>query len=298
MKSCAGNRTGVSEEDDTQAFRAVDTERYEAIREERTAAPPPGPPRGAWWGDVWPWLGLLALLAVAGLLVWLFVLNDRNTGPKQTVPAVVGEQQQAAIRELQRAGYSVKAIIGPARRPQGIVVAQAPGGGSQLSKGSTVTIHVSNGHRIVAPPPTTTRGATTTAPTTTAAAPTVQVPNVMGQEMAAGAGQIEAAGFVAETDPAPGGGTPGTIVGVNPAPGVQAPAGGVVQLSVATGNSRPATRIPNVTGKAAAEARAALLEAGLTVRTSYAKGKPGIVLSQSPTGTAPKYTQIAISVGK
>jgi serine/threonine-protein kinase len=289
----------MREDEDTQAFRAVDTERHEAVREERPAGPPPaGPPPGAWLGDVWPWLGLLALLALAGLAVWLFVLNDRNSGPKHTVPAVVGRQQQVAIRALQRAGYGVKAIIGPARKPQGIVVSQIPGGGSQLARGATVTIHVSNGHRLVAPPPATTRGATTTTPTTTAAAPTVQVPSVMGQEMAAGAGQVEAAGFVAETDPASGGGVAGTIIGVNPAPGTQAPAGGTVQLTVATGTNRPATQIPDVTGKTAAEARAALLRAGLTVRTRYAQGKTGVVLSQSPTGTAPKYTQVEISVGK
>jgi serine/threonine-protein kinase len=294
-KPCAGIFRFVREEEDTQAFRAVDTERHEVVREEPAAPPPAGPPPGAWWGDVWPWLALLALLAVAGLLAWFFLLRD-DSGPKKTVPAVVGLQQQVAIHRLTSAGYSVRAILGPATRPLGIVVAQAPGGGSQLPKGSQVTLHVSNGHKLVRP--ATTTSATTTARTTTAAAPTVQVPAVMGQEMAAAAGQVEAAGFVAQTDPAGGGGLAGTVVGVDPAPGTQAPAGGTVLLSIATGTDRPAVQIPDVRGKSAADARAALLSAGLTVRTAYAKGKPGVVLSQSATGSAPKYTQIAISVGK
>jgi serine/threonine-protein kinase len=284
-------------EDDTQSFRAVDTERHEVIREEEAGPPPPaGPPPGAWINDVWPWLGLLALLAVAGLLVYLFVLNDKG-GDKQTVPAVVGLPQQAAIKRLTGDGYDVKAIVQPANRPRGIVVSQEPGGGSQLPKGSEVTLHIANGRKLVKPA-TTTAQETTTQQTTTAAAPTSQVPDVTGQEMAAGAGQVEAAGFVAETGPVEGGGTPGTIVQESPSGGAQAKAGETVRLGVATGGDRPAVTIPTVTGKTAAEARAALLQAKLTVRTEYKEGKAGVVLGQSPTGSAPAYTQVTISVGR
>jgi serine/threonine-protein kinase len=297
----------VEEDEDTQTFRAIDTERHEAIRDEEVVAapqpgppgpPPPGAPPRALVEDVWPWLALLGILAIAGLLVWLFVFRGHHSA-KRPVPAVVGMPQQAAISRLTRDGFSVKAIREPAKKPLGIVVSQAPGGGAQEAKGATVTLHVSNGHRVVTPPPAATTTQTTTAQTTTAAAPTVQVPDVTGQDMASAAGQIEAAGLVAETDPVEGAaGAPGSVVQESPSAGSQAQAGGTVTLGVAVGSSRPASTIPDVTGKTAAEARAALLQAKLTVRTTYKEGKAGVVLAESPTGSAPAYTQVTISVGK
>jgi serine/threonine-protein kinase len=274
-------------EQDTQAFEPIGPP---------GAPPPAGPPPRALLNDVWPWLALLGILAVAGLLVWLFAFRGHHH-KSQVVPSVVGLGQQAAIRKLTGDGYSVKAIVGPAKAPRGVVAAQTPGGGSQLPKGSTVRLQVSNGRRATLPATTTT--ATTTArATTTTAAPTAAVPSVTGQDMASGAGQVEAAGFVAETDPVQGGGTPGSIVQESPAAGTQARAGGTVTLSVATPPSPPSTQIPDVTGKTAAEARAALLQAKLTVKTAYEKGQRGVVLRESPTGTAPAYTQVTITVGK
>jgi len=279
-------------EQDTQSFDAVDP---------AGPAPPGGPPNGrpprALADDVWPWLALLGILAVAGLLVWLFVLRGHHH-KSHVVPAVVGLQQQAAIKRLTGDGYSVKAIVGPGKQPRGVVGSQIPGGGSRLPKGSTVTLHVSNGRAPALPATTTAAATTTTAKPSTAPAPTVAVPAVTGQDMASGAGQVEAAGFVAETDPVSGGGTPGSIVSEDPAAGTRGAAGGTVKLGVAAPSNPPSVQIPDVTGKTAGEARAALLQAKLTVRTTYEKGKPGIVIRESPTGTAPAYTQVTVSVGK
>jgi serine/threonine-protein kinase len=275
--------------------------------------PPPAdpavPPRLA--RDVWPWLALLGIVAVAALLVWLFVLN-RDSSKGKVVPAVVGMQQQQAIAKLTGEGFDVRAIVGPAAKPAGVVVAQKPGGGSRLDKGQTVVIDVSNGH-AVSPGATTTASATTTAGTTTAgtttagtttaAPPATAVPNAVGQDAASGAGQVEAAGFVAETDPVSASGTPGSIVQEDPAAGTQADAGSVVRLSVAVGSTRPAQHVPDVAGQKAGTARAALLAAKLTVKTEYKKGpaaKAGSVLSQSPAaGTSvPAYTQVVVVVGE
>jgi serine/threonine-protein kinase len=264
--------------------------------------PPPAPP-GFVLRDAWPWLALLGILAVAGLLVWLFVLRDRNAkGP--LVPAVVGLPQQRAVAELTGRGFNVKVVIGPANRPRGIVISQIPGGGTRLDTGQTVTLHVSNGHPVTtATTPTTSTVQTTTASTTqTTPAATASVPDAVGQDAAAGAGQVEAAGFVAETDPVSASGPPGSIVQESPAAGTDAPVGSVVQLQVAVGSSRPAVHVPNVVGQKAAAARAALLAKPLTVRTEYKKGPAksvGVVLSQTPAAgsTAPAYTQVAIVVG-
>lgn len=279
-------QVGIADTEDTQRFRTL----------EREPAPPPpaGPPPGM-LDDVWRWLVLLALLAVAAFLVWLFVFHDRGHR-RTTVPGVVGQKEQPAIHELTHDGYDVRAIRQPLNAPRGTVASQTPGGGSQLPKGSTVTIHVSLGR---APsPPTTTAKQTTTAATTTAAAPTASVPGVTGQTASAGAGQVEAAGFVAQTDPVQGGGAAGSIVQESPPGGTQAKAGQTVTLGVAVGASRPTVQIPNVVGQTGADARATLLQAKLTVRTTYAKGKTGVVLSQTPTGSAPAWTQVIVTVGR
>jgi serine/threonine-protein kinase len=256
-------------------------------------APPPGPagPPPGLANDVWPWLALLGILALAGLLVWLFVFRGHHhRHSRKTVPQVVGMQEQVAIKELTGAGYSVKSIHEPLRRPRGVV-------GSEAANGSVVVIHVSNGKPLPSSV-TTTERTTTTTRTTTAAAPTSAVPDVTGQTAAAGAGQVEAAGFVAETDPVQAGGAAGSVVQESPPGGAQAKAGETVTLGIAVGSSRPTVQIPNVTGQAAAAARAALLQAKLTVRTTYAQGKTGVVLSQAPTGSAPAWTQVTISVGR
>jgi beta-lactam-binding protein with PASTA domain len=293
--------TNNSVEEDTQSFQVVDTERHEAIEEERSVPPAPGPPPpGSFW-DVGPWLALLGVVVVAGLVVWFFLFHNRDH-TRHVVPAVVGLQQQVAVARLKRAGYSVKVVLTAVRQkqPRGVVTSQEPGGGSQLPSGSTVSLGVSNGRVLKAPPPATTTSAptTTTRVTTTVAAPTSQVPDVTGQDMAAGAGQVEAAGFVAETDPVQGGGTAGSIVQESPPGGTQGKAGETVTLGVAVPSNPPATSIPDVTGQTAAAARAALLEAKLTVKTVYKSGKAGVVLGESPTGSATAYTQVTISVGK
>jgi beta-lactam-binding protein with PASTA domain len=236
------------------------------------------------------------------------VLRDRNDkGP--LVPAVVGLPQQRAVAELTGRGFNVKAIVGPSKRPRGIVASQIPGGGTRLATGQTVTLHVSNGRPVAAVPTTTTATTTTTTTATTATGQTstapgasAPVPDVVGQDDASGAGQVEAAGFVAETDPVSGSGAPGSIMAENPAVGADAQVGSVVRLDVATGSSRPAVQVPNVVGQKASSARAALLAAKLTVRTDFKKGPAksvGVVLSQSPAagGSAPAYTQVTIVVG-
>jgi serine/threonine-protein kinase len=247
---------------------------------------------------MWPWLGLLALLAVAGLLLWLFVFRGNNHQP--IVPGVVGLPRQQAIARLTKDGYAVTAILGPAAKPSGIVVSQKPGGGSRLPKGKTVIIHVSNGKPV---PSTETLTTTTTATTTTQSTTTTasaSVPNVVGQDMASGAGQVEAAGFVAETDPTNSSQAQGQIVRESPTG--QAPSGSTVRLTVAVGTNRPSRSVPDVVGRKAADARAALLAAKLTVRTQYrsaARKDVGIVLAQNPSsGTVPAYTQVTITVGR
>jgi serine/threonine-protein kinase len=282
------------------------TQSFEPAEPAPPPVPPPGPPPRFLIDDVWPWLVALLVVVVGGLLLWLFVFRN-DTSSKPVVPAVVGLQQQQAIKRLTDAGYSVRAIVEPAPRLRGVVVSQSPGGGSQLGKGASVTIHVSNGHRLgvtTAPTKTTPAATTPTTPTTTAQAADVSVPDVVGQDMASGAGQIEAAGLVAETDPvSSASATTGQIVQEAPAAGSQVVAGSIVQLQVAVGPNQPQQQVPDVVGRKAGTARAATLQAKFTVRTEYTKGAAkdvGVVIAQSPAAgqSAPAYTQVTLTVGR
>ncbi|HET8528459.1 MAG TPA: PASTA domain-containing protein [Gaiellaceae bacterium] len=288
-----GENAAIADETEiTQSFRPVAEEEPPP-----PAGPPPPPPGWNPFDVVGPWIGVLAALAVIGFLVWFFGFRHGG-GSGHVVPRVVGLQEAQAISRLNRAGYDVKSIRLPLRRPRGVVGAQAPGAGSRLPTSGTVTIRVSTGRAPARQATTTTTATATTAATTTAAAPAATVPDVTGQDVVSGAGQVEAAGFVAQTDPVQAQGTPGTIVQESPPGGTGANAGETVTLGVAVGSSRPATQIPDVTGQTAAAARASLLQAKLTVRTTYRHGKAGVVLAQSPTGSAPAYTQVTIAVGR
>jgi len=234
------------------------------------------------------------VVVVAGVLIWLFAFRGHHHQP--IVPGVVGMTRQQAILRLVRHGYSVTAILGPSPKPGGVVVSQKPGGGSRLPKGKRVTIHVSNGKSVaVTTTPTTTTAATATTPNASAS-----VPNVVGQPMSTGAGQVEAAGFVAETDPTRASQPSGQIIRETPTG--QAPAGSTVRLTVATGANEPNRSVPNVVGRKAADARSALVAAKFTARTQYRSGPKkdaGSVVAQSPSGgSAPAFSQVTLTVGK
>jgi beta-lactam-binding protein with PASTA domain len=156
---------------------------------ERVPPPPGGRPPRFLADDFWPWLAALGILVVAGLLVWIFVLRD-NGNKGKIVPAVVGMQQQQAIAKLTADGFSVNAIVAPADKPRGIVVAQSPGGGSRVGKNQKVTLRISNGHSITATTTTTSTETATTTTTTTTQTQQIAVPDVSGQDMKSATGQI------------------------------------------------------------------------------------------------------------
>jgi beta-lactam-binding protein with PASTA domain len=261
------------------------------------AGPPPPEEPPPWLGrEIWPWLGALVVVVVVGLLVWLLFFR---TSDRTTVPRVVGLGQAAAVKRLNDKGFDAIVVRRPAQRPAGIVVSQSPGSGTQLKKGQNVVVNVSTG------PVTVTKekgsGQTPTAPTP--AAPQIAVPDVVGKQQAAGAAEIEAAGLVPGSAPSQVSQAAGTIVSQSPSAGTKLPAGESVNLIVSSGTaSQPTVAVPSLTGKKAADARAALWDARLTGRTVYeaASGdKVGTVLRQQPgPGKAPAWTQITLYVGR
>jgi eukaryotic-like serine/threonine-protein kinase len=76
-----------------------------------------------------------------------------SKGPKPvTVPSVVGLPYDQAASELQSAGFDVSRIDEDSDQAAGIVTEQTPSGGSEGSKGSTVTLTVSKGPSTSAVP--------------------------------------------------------------------------------------------------------------------------------------------------
>jgi beta-lactam-binding protein with PASTA domain len=76
-----------------------------------------------------------------------------SKGPKPvTVPSVVGLPYDQAASELQSAGFGVSRIDEDSDQAAGIVTEQTPSGGSEGSKGSTVTLTVSKGPSTSAVP--------------------------------------------------------------------------------------------------------------------------------------------------
>jgi serine/threonine-protein kinase len=68
-----------------------------------------------------------------------------STGPSTAeVPNVVGQQREAAVDDLQDAGFDVNVETVPVTDPtqDNVVQDQAPNGGSEAQSGSTVTIFV------------------------------------------------------------------------------------------------------------------------------------------------------------
>jgi len=95
-----------------------------------------------------------------------------STGPKQVaVPPVVGLDYSTALQQLQAAGFAVARIDVQSNQPAGVVVSQVPSGSSTATKGSTVSLSVSNGPQ------------------------TTPLPDVTGQTEADAKATLKAAGF-------------------------------------------------------------------------------------------------------
>ena len=134
-----------------------------------------------------------------------------SKGPRPvSVPNVVGLPYDQAASELQRGGFGVARIDVDSDQAKGIVTDQDPNGGSEGSKGSTVTVSVSKG------------------PSTAA------VPDVTTQDVSIAQTTLDAAGFrtrvVLEdtTDPT----SDGIVVSQDPVGGTQAKPNSLVTLFV------------------------------------------------------------------
>jgi penicillin-binding protein 1A len=116
----------------------------------------------------------------AGAEPTLEVCTEPSSYQVLVVPSVIGLDRQAAITALHDAGFTYATVLVRSDVQPGTVVAQDPGGGSQLIQGGTVTISVATGAAEPSPEPDLAR-----------------VPNVVGMQRGAAEAAIRQAGFAA-----------------------------------------------------------------------------------------------------
>jgi eukaryotic-like serine/threonine-protein kinase len=239
------------------------------VVEEDTYVPPRRPPPP----QIWPWLLLLLLLVIGGLLAAYFLTrdNDHKSASAVTVPPVVGLKEGEAVRRLNERDLVPQLITRPSKFPAGTVSAQDPSAGTQVDRGSQVTLSVS----VVALTP---------------------VPNVAGLKTAAAVARLKAAGLKAEVTAVPATAAAGVVVKESPAAGTKVAKGSTVSLRVSKGQ----TTVPDVTGQSAADAKVALRTAGLVPNEFKVPGvePKGTVTAQKPLPNTkvPRGSKVRINV--
>jgi eukaryotic-like serine/threonine-protein kinase len=182
--------------------------------------------------------------------------------PKVTIPTVVGQDRDSALRELTQAGLDVQVVEVNSEEDEGRVTAQQPKAGLVVVEGTRVRINVSKGPRPV------------------------EVPNVVGLPYDEAAAELRRKGFNVSRVDGPSDVAKGSVFNQEPSAGTQSSKGTTVTLSVSQG---PATvAVPDVTSQDVTVARATLETAGFRVREVLEEtsdpASEGIVLGQDPVG--------------
>ena len=212
-----------------------------------------------------------------------------SNGPGNTsVPAVEGQPQDAAKRAIQQARLKVGRVQAQSSNevPDGDVISTSPTAGQTVPINTSVEIFVSSGK------------------------PLAKVPDVTGQSEDSARSALQAAGFqVTTSSQSSSTVNAGNVVGQDPGGGTEASSGSSVSLVISTGppttTTTPTTAnvtVPSVTGDKPGQATSALQSAGFkvnqTTKNVTDQAKDGIVLSQSPSGSAAKGSTVTITVGK
>ena len=226
----------------------------------------------------WPWVAAaLLLLAAAAAGAWYVTMGP---GSPTTVPPVVGTAYAQAERELAAAHLSGKRVDAfDERVARGLVISADPGPGSEVGRSTTVTLTVSKGPERYA------------------------VPTVVGSTRTEATARLEdnrlVVGTVREAfhEKVPA----GQVIASTPAAGTRLKRGAAVNLVVSKG--RQPIPVPDVTGKPADQAVAALTDAGLRVdatKQEFSTEVPkGSVISQAPAvGTLFRGDQVVLVVSK
>jgi serine/threonine-protein kinase len=214
---------------------------------------------------------------------------DRDTEVKLTVsqgkgkakiPDVTGQSLEEAQSRLADEGFDFRVSQEASDTvDQGKVTRTNPPAGTELAKGSPVTLFVSTGKGMVA------------------------VPDVAGLDPIDASNQLGAKGLNArQVNEASDTVAEGKVIRTDPPAGTQVAKGSTVQLVVSSGKA--SVRVPNVVGMTEADATSTLQEAGFNVAVQYSttldSSRNGRVIAQSPSGgsSAARGSTVTITVGR
>lgn len=201
-------------------------------------------------------LAAFLLLAVAvGVGGWLL-----GSGNYVAVPTVDGFSQDRAMNAVKNAGFNAQLRTAYSdSRPVGNVLGTDPPGGTQASKNSTVAVLVSGGR-----------------PKVPAVSPGADLASVQQQIRDAGLQPVDGPAAYDRNVPE------GTVVRVEPKPGLVVLVGSTVTITTSRGPA-PA-QMPDLVGATAEEATAALSRLGATVANPPSNGAARVTATDPPAG--------------
>ena len=187
-----------------------------------------------------------------------------SAGPGSAkVPSVAGESEAEATQKLEAAGFevAVERVNSDAVEP-GLVIRSEPGGGKTATKGSTVTLTVSRGPKLV------------------------KVPVLVGAKREVAVQRIRSQGLEPSVSEEESSEPQGEVIRQAPDAGSKVEPGSTVTIVVSSGEEEEQAKAPNVIGKERREAVEAIRAAGLTPAVKEEEtevpGQVGRVIDQFP----------------
>lgn len=205
-----------------------------------------------------------------------------SAGPGQSaVPDLTGQTRTAAETALDKAGFGVTVETTPSDDVEtDLVIGTDPPAGTEVRRGSTVTLIVSSGPKQI------------------------KVPPVVGLTQGAARQQISARGLQSNSTEETSDRPKGEVISQSPDAGSKVGAGTIVELVVSSGpQEAEKVAVPAVVGSTQAEAESAIRNAGLTPsvedQTTDIQPQDGRVIDQNPTGgnKIDRGAQVVIKVG-
>ena len=217
----------------------------------------------------------LSLVVIVGAGSF-FIFRPTSPAELTTLPNVVGLTEAEARTQL--SGFTITIQRAPdARIPKDRVASQLPLATVRVSKGSSVTLTLSDGPGDA------------TVPT-----------DIIGKPLEEARAALAAAGLrVSRTVAVDSEEQPGIVLKVTPEQGSTVEAGTGVLLEIASGN----VKVPDLLGKSDIEARTLLTQAGFLVKTveAFDANQPvGVVIAQAPSAGETKIigTSVTITINK
>jgi beta-lactam-binding protein with PASTA domain len=205
-----------------------------------------------------------------------------SSGPGSAeVPSTAGETEDDATAKLEAAGFEAAIErVNSDSIEEGQVIHSEPGGGSTATKGSTVTLFVSRGPKLIG------------------------VPVVVGSQRETAVQRIRSRGLEASVSEEESAEPKGRVIRQSPDAGNEVEPGSTVTIVVSSGEEEETAKVPNVIGKERREAVEAVRAAGLTPSVEEEEtevpSQVGRVVDQFPPPGSEQEpgTAVTITVGK